>query len=152
MLCHQNRYTLPAVTRAKLLLGFQYLLEHRDEHFGNGRLVRNVFEQSIGRLANRIAGVLPLTRELLTTLQPEDVVLEGVPESVWQDLHDESRAFRLECPGCHHSSRLPQKFLGHRPGKPCVIGTGIPKHEIKCVITHSHFLDLLRHSRCLPFQ
>jgi hypothetical protein len=113
-LCRQNRYTLPAATRAKLLLGFDYLLAHRDESFGNGRLVRNVFEKAIGRLANRIAGVLPLTRELLTTLEPEDVALEGVPESVWHDLGNEARAFRMECPGCHHASRFPQKLLGQQ--------------------------------------
>jgi hypothetical protein len=111
-LCQQNRYTLPAATRAKLLLGFDYLLRHRDEHFGNGRLVRNVFEQSIARLANRIAGVLPLTRELLSTLEPEDVVLDGVPEAVWQGLEGEGPAFRVECPGCHHGARLPQQYLG----------------------------------------
>jgi len=111
-LCRQNRYTLPTLTRVKLLLGFHYLLAHRDEHFGNGRLVRNVFEQAIGRLANRITGVLPLTRELLTTLEPGDVEMEGVPAAVWDDLGDEARSFRLECPGCRHSSRFPQKFLG----------------------------------------
>src|SRR5262249_4579675 len=63
-LCSKDRYVLPPRTRVKLLLGFQYLLDHRDEHFGNGRLARNVFERAIGRLANRIASVVPLTREL----------------------------------------------------------------------------------------
>jgi AAA lid domain/ATPase family associated with various cellular activities (AAA) len=111
-LCRQNRYTLPTLTRVKLLLGFHYLLEHRDEHFGNGRLVRNVFEQAIGRLANRITGVLPLTRELLTTLEPEDAEMEGVPAAVWDDLANEARTFRTECPGCQQSSRFPQKYLG----------------------------------------
>src|SRR5262249_42808537 len=45
--CTHNRYALPAKTRAKLLLGFQYLLDHRDEQFGNGRLARNLFESAI---------------------------------------------------------------------------------------------------------
>jgi hypothetical protein len=112
VLCHQNRYVLPATTRAKLLLGFQHLLQRRDEQFGNGRLVRNVFEQAIGRLANRIVGVVPLTRELLTTLEPEDVLMDNVPASVWQDLANGERPFRMECPSCHTGSRLPQKFLG----------------------------------------
>jgi AAA+ superfamily predicted ATPase len=113
-LCQQNRYVLPAATRARLLLGFDSLLRHRDEHFGNGRLVRNAFEQAIARLANRIAGVLPLTRELLTTLEPEDVVLDGVPESVWQGLEGGAPAFRLECPGCRHGYTFPPQYLGQR--------------------------------------
>jgi AAA+ superfamily predicted ATPase len=113
-LCRQNRYALPTLTRAKLLLGFHHLAGHRDERFGNGRLVRNAFEQAIGRLANRIAGVLPLTREHLTTLEPEDIELEGVPAAVWSDLANESRTFRMECPACKQISRLPQKYLGHK--------------------------------------
>jgi hypothetical protein len=111
-LCRKNQYVLPTLARVKLLLGFQYLLDRRDEHFGNGRLVRNVFERSIGQLANRIAAIVPLTRELLTTLQPEDLVLEGVPEAVWTPLASETRYYRLACPGCRESSRLPQRLLG----------------------------------------
>jgi hypothetical protein len=113
-LCRQNRYTLPATTRAKLLLGFHELLAHRDEHFGNGRLARNIFEQAIGRLANRITGVLPLTRELLTTLEPEDILMEGVPDAVWEGLKAEGGTVRLECPGCHNGSRFPRQLLGRK--------------------------------------
>jgi hypothetical protein len=51
----RDRYLLPARTRAKLLLGFQYLLDHRDEHFGNGRLARTtglaLTLGNLGRLA-----------------------------------------------------------------------------------------------------
>lgn len=113
-LCSRNRYVLPALTRVKLLLGFQYLLDHRDENFGNGRLVRNMFEQAIGRLANRITGVAPLTREILTTLTPEDFVMPEVPASVWHDLESGSRSFHTVCPHCRHPSRLPQPLLGHK--------------------------------------
>ncbi len=38
LLCEKNLYVLPADTRARLILGFDYLLRNRDEHFGNGRL------------------------------------------------------------------------------------------------------------------
>src|SRR6266576_4967937 len=40
---------------------------------------------------------------------------------------------------------LPQQLLGHWLGKPCVVGTGFPEHQVKGVITHSHFLDPLHH-------
>jgi hypothetical protein len=112
--CRRDRYRLPARTRAKLLLGFQYLLDRRDEHFGNGRLARTVFERSVRRLASRLAGVEPLTKALLTTLQPEDVVMEGVPEEVWDGLEDDARTFHLPCPGCARPSRLPQRLLGSK--------------------------------------
>jgi AAA+ superfamily predicted ATPase len=113
-MCRKNQYELPVPVRVKLLLGFQYLLDERDEHFGNGRLVRNVFEQAIGRLANRIASVAPLTRELLTTFQPPDIVMDGMPDTVWNDLNLETRRFRLPCPGCKQQITLRQSHLGQR--------------------------------------
>ena len=47
----------------------------KDEHFGNGRLVRNVFEKAIRNLADRVVNVPELTPELLTTFQPDDIEL-----------------------------------------------------------------------------
>lgn len=112
--CTHNRYVLPAKTRAKLLLGFQYLLDHRDEQFGNGRLARNIFESAIRRLANRIAGITPLTAALLTMIDPADVVVSGVPLAMWDLLDNKKLQFRVLCPGCKQPSRLPLDFLGQR--------------------------------------
>ncbi len=113
-LCVKNRYELPVLTRVKLLLGFEYLLDRRDEHFGNGRLARNIFEQAIGRLANRITGIVPLTRELLVTLEADDIVLEEVPASVWNDLDSDQRCFQGICPSCKKCSPFPQNLLGQK--------------------------------------
>ncbi len=110
--CRRDRYQLPARTRAKLLLGFQHLLDGRDETFGNGRLARTIFERSVRRLACRLAEVGSLTKLLLTTLQPEDIVMEGVPPAVWEGLEQDALAFELPCPGCRQSSQLPQRMLG----------------------------------------
>ena len=59
--------------------GFQFLIDRKDEHFGNARLARNVFEKSIRRMASRIVSIAPLTKELLTTLEPQDIHMDGVP-------------------------------------------------------------------------
>jgi hypothetical protein len=112
--CSKNRYVLPPLTRVKLQLGFRHLLLKSDEHFGNARLARNVFERAIGRLANRISSKAPITKELLSTLQPEDIEMDDVPAEVWKDLQSETRTFHIVCPGCKHESQLPQKYLGHR--------------------------------------
>jgi SpoVK/Ycf46/Vps4 family AAA+-type ATPase len=113
-LCRKNRYELPPLVRVKLLLGFHDLLKRRDERFGNGRLARNVFEQAIGRLANRIAGIAPLTREVLTTLQPADIAIDDVADAVWADLDSKTRCLRSTCPHCQHHCRVPQLLLGQR--------------------------------------
>jgi hypothetical protein len=110
--CQRDHYRLPPRTRAKLLLGFRYLLDRRDEHFGNGRLARTIFEHSVRRLASRLARADKLTKALLTTLQPEDIVMEGTPATVWNGLENDARGFLLTCPGCQHAARLPQRMLG----------------------------------------
>jgi hypothetical protein len=114
MLSEKNDYTLPAETRARLILGLACLWRSRDEHFGNARLVRNIFEQAIRRLANRVADIVPLTKELLTRLEPSDIVLANVPESAigldaTRDLY-----VSVVCPGCEHPSKFKAANLGRR--------------------------------------
>ena len=72
--CKKYHYRLPKESRLKLLRGFGELTKAKDEHFGNGRLARNLFEESIRRMSTRVVGITPLTREVLTTLRPEDIV------------------------------------------------------------------------------
>ena len=114
LMCRKNHYELPPAARAKLVVGFQWLLDHRDEHFGNGRLVRNSFESAIRHLANRVIDVDTLTKELLTTLQAEDVEMPRVPVAAWASLNDEKQKYLVACPGCDNESRMPQKYLGRR--------------------------------------
>jgi hypothetical protein len=113
-LCDRNHFRAPGATQAKLLLGLAWLYEQRDERFGNGRLVRNVFERAMRRLANRIADVVPVTAELLSVIEAEDIELEGVPADVLARAADERQRFRVTCPGCHGQSDVPASFLGKR--------------------------------------
>ena len=115
-MCQQNQYVLNADSRAKFLLGASYLYDLRDDHFGNGRLVRNIFEDAIRHLANRISTQAPLTKELLTHLLPDDIYFPGVPE---ETTHNLARKFRVICPGCNRASVVPTKFLSRRVDCPC---------------------------------
>jgi tellurite resistance protein len=110
-LCDQNHYTVVGPAQARLLLALSWLHQHRDEHFGNGRLVRNLFEQSIRRLANRIAGIAPLTKELLTTFEAEDIAVPGVPESALQYSAEKPPRLRLTCPACAAQVKAPITYL-----------------------------------------
>lgn len=76
-MCRKDHYVLstPAVEKLKSL--FQKCVREKDEHFGNARLARNLFESSIRRLANRIVGTVPLTREILTTMTDDDIVIDN---------------------------------------------------------------------------
>ena len=72
-MCSKHHYELPNATADRLRAGFNHALQNRDKHFGNGRLVRNVFEKAIRHLANRVVHVVPLTRDLLITLTVDDI-------------------------------------------------------------------------------
>jgi SpoVK/Ycf46/Vps4 family AAA+-type ATPase len=64
-----------AVAKLKLLLAAMH--KKRDRAFGNGRLVRNIFEKTVERQANRIAGITPLTGEVLCAIIEADIPDEG---------------------------------------------------------------------------
>ena len=115
-MCQANEYKLPAEARSKFLLAVHHVYSQRDEHFGNGRLVRNIFEDAIRRLANRIADIVPITTELLTTIDADDIDVPGVPEAATQQL---DRRFRVSCPACAKSSEVPTAFLSRRVECPC---------------------------------
>lgn len=112
-MCDKNQYVVDGPAQAKLMLGFRWLYERRDEHFGNGRLVRNTFENAIRRLANRIVSVVPLTEDLLTRIKAEDIEFAQVPEEAFDCLKGRAR-FVVICPGCTNTSRIRVAILGRR--------------------------------------
>jgi SpoVK/Ycf46/Vps4 family AAA+-type ATPase len=66
-------FTLTGPARKKLLTIITELHKNRDKSFGNGRLVRNLFERIIERQANRIADVSPLTDKILCSITKRDI-------------------------------------------------------------------------------
>lgn len=76
LLCTQNQYCIAENAKKELQEYFEYLLENKDDDFGNGRTVRNYFENVITKQANRIATVNNATTELLTSITLEDVKWE----------------------------------------------------------------------------
>ena len=71
--CHQHRYTLTEAAKEVLLTRFKELYEHRDKSFGNGRLVRNMFEKAIEKQANRLVNIPNVTTYTMQQILPEDV-------------------------------------------------------------------------------
>ena len=113
-MCEQNEYELPSEARHRVLIGFHHLYEHRDRHFGNGRLVRNAFEDSVRQLADRIASVTQLTESLLTSLTAADISLPGIDRSELDQLVEKPHVLRFECDGCNRQVKLQPRSLGKR--------------------------------------
>lgn len=73
--CESNGYAIDSKVTAVLLEQFRKVYETREEHFGNARAVRNVFETAICCQANRIAEKADASEEDLVVLTKEDVQL-----------------------------------------------------------------------------
>ena len=70
--CKKNGYELDEAAEAYSRQFFDELYEHRDENFGNGRDVRNQFEDMVVRQANRVAAMQSPSKEDLARFTKED--------------------------------------------------------------------------------
>ena len=128
-----NHYELAPKVRARLLIGAQHLFEQRDEHFGNGRLMRNVFEDAIRHLANRLSSQAEITHESLTRFLPEDIRFPG-----WTDALDTQvmqAKFAVVCPGCKRPRQANAETLGRR------VRCNNCQHEFRASWGHPRFVD-----------
>ncbi len=73
-ICKDNHFRLDSQASQEMLRLLAFLYGQRDRSFGNGRLVRNLFEKLVEIQANRLAIIPMMTDDLLTTLTLEDVV------------------------------------------------------------------------------
>ncbi len=72
-ICRQNHFDLNEKAKIVLSEKFTKLYANRDKSFGNGRLVRNIFEETIDRQANRLAKLSRISKEMMMEISSEDV-------------------------------------------------------------------------------
>ena len=73
MQCDKNGYKLTEEADAAAKEFFEKLYEERSDNFGNGRDVRNCFEDMIVRQSNRVAMMEAPTKDDLMAVKPEDL-------------------------------------------------------------------------------
>jgi stage V sporulation protein K len=72
-ICHSHHYQLDIKAKKVLSTKFTELYNQRDKNFGNGRLVRNLFERTIEKQATRLSKVSNISKETMTTIMAEDI-------------------------------------------------------------------------------
>ena len=78
--CKKNGYTLSEEAEKLAKEAFNKMYEERSDNFGNGRDVRNRFEDMVSRQSDRIAQIESPSKEDLMTFLPEDLVQAGLIE------------------------------------------------------------------------
>lgn len=71
-IARNNEYTLSASGEAKLRSVIHNAYLSKGKSFGNARFVRNLFEHTIEKQANRVAMIADINQEALSTLTEED--------------------------------------------------------------------------------
>lgn len=114
--CRNAEYVLSPTGRAwaSLLLTIAY--NQRDDRFGNARFIRNVFERATSLHSERLFDTLheDVTKEMLTTLDGDDIPFEFVREVSRESIDITRALWSCECPSCGASSRGPVKYLGRQ--------------------------------------
>lgn len=71
--CKTNGYTLDDALFGKLTERFGEMYQNRQEHFGNARTVRNLFERAINCQANRLAQMSDISDASLSAINADDI-------------------------------------------------------------------------------
>ncbi len=74
LLCNKGQYEISPEAQELIKNHFAVISAKADDSFANGRTVRNVFESIISKQASRIASKRNKTKELLSTIEAEDVI------------------------------------------------------------------------------
>lgn len=90
--CKSNGYEVEAEAQELLRAVFDDMYDTRDDNFGNGRTVRNIFEKIINCQATRLASDTDITDEELRLLTMADVKdgLEMAPEEPAEDSEEDA--------------------------------------------------------------
>ncbi|BAY36951.1 AAA ATPase central domain-containing protein [Nostoc sp. NIES-2111] len=72
-ICEHNHFQITEKAKQVLLNKLADLYAGRDNKFGNGRLVRNIFEKTIEKQANRLVKLSGVSKKMMMTINPEDI-------------------------------------------------------------------------------
>ena len=122
-----DQYVLTADARVLLSVFFTAAYLKRNERFGNGRFVRNVFENVISTHSERLSlkdG--EATKDELSTLHAGDVAQLVADELKVQEVNLSTARWRFECPQCGNSGVEGARFLGKKVKCKCGCGFEFP--------------------------
>lgn len=114
LFCRKNHYDLTPDARLRVIQWLTYHYDRRDRHFGNGRAARNLFEQAIRNMANRLSTLQEITQAQLQLLEASDIDYGEIPPEVYVPQDDPECRIHVVCDACKHEKDVPAKFLGRK--------------------------------------
>jgi hypothetical protein len=106
-LMDQHHYRITPAGRLRVIETIHAMHRDKDQRFGNGRSVRNLFERAILGMADRLADTGDVTAEALVTFEADDIGPSREGDA-------SSQRLRVSCPSCNHGSAAGPEALGAR--------------------------------------
>ena len=113
-ICKKEEYTLSKEALAGACILFSIAHSQKDEHFGNARFVRNVYESTTMKQSARLAAESEITRESLATLEQIDIPFDMVPGFDAKNLDFSESRWRAVCPGCQTQIKARLEFVARQ--------------------------------------
>lgn len=130
LFCDQNDYALSDHAKRTLSVLLHRMQNSGESQSGNGRLVRNLFEQAMNAHAMRLAGEDDLNKDDLTTLMDVDVRLPDLVQYL-KGVDFNSIRWRAPCPHCGQSHRAKANNIGKEVNcRSCNESFICPWHEL----------------------
>jgi ribosomal protein L37AE/L43A len=111
-MCKKEEYELATETLAYACILFSLAHSQRDEHFGNARFVRNVYESTTMRQSARLATLPQITKEALATLEASDIPFEMIQNFDVKNLDLSQSRWSGTCPGCQKTLDAKLNVIG----------------------------------------
>jgi len=113
-ICKKEEYTLTKEAHASACILFSVAHRQKDEHFGNARFVRNVYESTTMKQSARLAADAEITKQALATLERIDIPFDMIPGFDGTKLDFSESRWRAVCPGCHTQIKARLEFIAHQ--------------------------------------
>jgi type VII secretion ATPase EccA len=115
-LCEEADYTLDQKAMACASILFTVAHSRRDEQFGNGRFVRNVFEEILSHQSQRVVseGGKAMDKSKLMQIDYRDIPLRSHTGVDVNDVRLESAQWRADCPKCEKVFTSGMAVLGRK--------------------------------------
>ena len=111
LFCGQNDYSLSREAKMKLAVLMRALSDNKTDDFGNGRLVRNIFEEVMNSHAMRVAYQEHHDEDDLELLEADDINFVRSRELVDAPPKVSELRWIVSCPTCQRRMRVTVKYI-----------------------------------------
>lgn len=113
-ICKKEEYVLTKDALASIYVLFSITHSRKDEHFGNARFVRNVYESTTMKQSARLATMHEITKQALATLERIDIPFGMISDFDGNLLDFSQSRWRAVCPGCQEQIKARLEFIGRQ--------------------------------------